>query len=224
VVVLTQAFDSLQPPKSPQAINGDSAKPPPPPDDAVQQITALRRQLVSQDKTQEDHINKIRQLIEQVLMGQISAQLRKHLREMVREKVGKTIRERVAEQLAQRIPSELPQQMGMHREQMRIVKESLHNAEARRNNALIRSNNLSEPLRPLLKADGEPSSIFPATLVDLFALPGPTIQSLMDDFNIHRVEDDPKEAHLNKVMLCFGVTLQMVPAPWAGGAPLVTSI
>jgi len=223
VVVLSQAFNDLQPPKSPK-LNGDVSKPKPPPDDAAQQISALRKQLVAQDKTQEEHITKIRQLIQEVLMGQISSQLRKHLRDMVREQVGKTIRDSVAEQLAHRVPTGLAKQMAVHRDHMCIVKESLHNADARRINALIRSTSLSEPLKPLLRAGGGQSLHFPPTLVDLFAMPAPAIQSLMEEFDIHRVEDDPREANLNKIMLCFGVTLQMVPAPWAAGAPLITSI
>jgi len=224
VAALTQAFDKLQPTPSP---NADPSAPAPTVDPAStkQQIHNLRKQLVAQDKTQEEHINKIKALIREVLIDQISDQFRKHLRELVREQVGETVRERVAAQLANQVPTGLAQEMSLHRDQMQVVKQGLHNAEARRTNALIRSTRLSDPLSPLLKEDGFPSTAFPPTLVDLFSMPAPSVHDLMDEYGIHLIEGDPRETNLNKIMQFIGVTLQMVPAPsWSTAPPLITSI
>ncbi|KAG9022197.1 hypothetical protein FRB95_000572 [Tulasnella sp. JGI-2019a] len=206
VVELTQAFENLPAGQGPNNVPPETkVQRIPVVEDSTKQLHALRKQLVAQDKTQDGHITKIKELIRQVLMGQITDQLRKHLREMIREQLGETIRERVAVQLANEVPPELATRMSVHKGQMREVKQSLHNAEARRTNAMIRSTHLSDPLSPLLKADGESCAIFPATLVELFALPVPEVHALLDDFQIPRIKEDPREVDLNKFMQFIGV-------------------
>ncbi|KAG8882087.1 hypothetical protein FRB97_008757 [Tulasnella sp. 331] len=207
VVELTQAFENLPAGQGPNNVTTTLSKTQrtPVPEDSTKQLHALRKQLVAQDKTQDSHIMKIKELIRQVLMAQITDQLRKHLREMIREQLGQTIRERVAAQIVGEVPPELSQRMGVHRQQMHDVKHRLHNAEARRTNAMIRSTHLSDPLVPLLKENGDSCAVFPATLVELFALPVPEVHALLDQYAVPRVEEDPREVDLNKFMQYIGV-------------------
>jgi len=137
---------------------------------------------------------------------------------------------------------ELRDKLESHRKQLRDVRIALVNSyadtdlplhdlsqiifcrEARRHNALIRSNNLQDPLRPLLPpasatshgqtAPGSPSALFPSTLTALFSVSTGTARSLMKEYGLE-AEEGPgsREKNLNKFMGFIGV--RIVPC---GGA------
>jgi hypothetical protein len=52
------------------------------------------------------------------------------------------------------------------------VKKNLVNSDARRHNSLLTASNLHEPLKPLVRTNGEVSELFPSTMAKLFAMSG----------------------------------------------------
>lgn len=74
--------------------------------------------------------------------------------------------------LYERIPNALRNQVDEHRKQITDVKKNLLNSEARRHNSLLTASNLHDPLKPLVRANGEVSDLFPSTMAKLFAMSG----------------------------------------------------
>ncbi len=74
--------------------------------------------------------------------------------------------------LCERIPNELRNQVEEHRKQIADVKKNLVNSDARRHNSLLTASNLHDPLKPLLRTNGEVSELFPGTMAKLFAMSG----------------------------------------------------
>lgn len=192
--------------------------------DAAHQVHRLRKQLLAQDRRHEDRISEIQILLHEVLKDQIIAHLSSHVHEMIREGVMRIIRERVANELVQQIPQHLKEQVEDHKRQIAHVKLSLYNSEARRANALLRSNHLTEPLHPLLRPDGSPCANFPRDLATLFAQNSVAARQLVEDYGLPSSEGEPasREKNLNKFMQHIGVAFLMVPherkAPLVGGS------
>jgi len=180
---------------------------------AAHQVHRLRKQLQSQDRRHEDRIGEIKSLLRDVLKEQIIAHLSSHVNEMIREGVAKIVKARVATELQGQIPPELKEKVEEHRRQLAHVKLSLHNSEARRANALLRSNHLMEPLHPLLKPNGESCSIFPPDLATLFAQNSAKAKQLVQEFDLPVCEGEPaaREKNLNKFMQHIGVAFLLVP-------------
>jgi len=217
VLALSNTFDSLQNQSAKVAEVGGTV-------DAAQQIHALRKQLVAQDKKQEEQIEDLKALIQEILVQQIAVEMGKHLRDIIREKVVPKVRERVAEQLQRQFPDGVEEQLASHRVQLNLVRQSLQNAESRRMNALIKSNQLTDSLQPLLKADGKPSPHLPPHLAGIFQLPDKSIRALMEDYGIPFLEDDSRERRFNRIMQFLGIAFQMVPTPKSKHiTPLITS-
>ncbi|KAF8526060.1 hypothetical protein BU17DRAFT_74400 [Hysterangium stoloniferum] len=191
--------------------------------DAAHQVHRLRKQLQSQDRKHEERIGEIKSLLRDVLKEQIIAHLSSHVHEMIREGVAKIVKARVATELQGQIPPELREKVEDHRRQLAHVKLSLHNSEARRANALLRSNHLTEPLHPLLKPNGELCAIFPPDLATLFGQNSAKAKQLTQDFGLPVCEDEvaAREKNLNKFMQHIGVSFLMVPydrkVPLIGG-------
>lgn len=81
--------------------------------------------------------------------------------------------------------------------------------EARRANALIRSNHLNDPLHPLLTGEGVVSPGFPKDLSQLFALDADAAMALNDEYGMTGIEEG-KERNLNRFMQFCGISYQMV--------------
>ncbi|KAF8583814.1 hypothetical protein K439DRAFT_1347694 [Ramaria rubella] len=176
--------------------------------DAAHQVHRLRKQLQSQDRRHEERIGEIKVLLRDVLKDQIIAHLSTHVHEMIREGVARIVRERVANELLAQIPTHLKEQVYEHKRQIQHVKQSLFNSEARRANALLRSNHLSEPLHPLLRPNGEISSIFPKDLATLFGQNSSSAKQLAADYELTVSEGEPssRERNLNRFMQHIGVS------------------
>lgn len=82
-------------------------------------------------------------------------------------------------------------------------------SEARRANAMIRSNHLNDPLQPLLTADGLVSPGFPGDLSQLFGLDGDAAMTLNDEYGMNDIVEG-KERNLNRFMQFCGISYQMV--------------
>lgn len=81
--------------------------------------------------------------------------------------------------------------------------------EARRANALIRSNHLNDPLHPLLTAEGVVAPGFPRDLSQLFGLDDDAAMELNDQYGLTDIVEG-KERNLNRFMQLCGISYQMV--------------
>lgn len=182
------------------------------------QINALRKHIQQQDIRQEQKIEEIKALLKDVLQHEIVDHLRYKVAEHINNVIEEQVRAQVEYQLTYHIPETLQEQVSDQKRQLDEVKRALHNSESRRRNALLRSNHLNEPLRPLYMSNGEVSVSFPKDLPALFALDGQTARQLLADYGLTDFGDS-REKNLNKLMQFCGVAYQMVPTNAAVAQP-----
>lgn len=219
IVTLGKTFESLQDQHEKVADVTASTE------SVAKQVHDIRKQLVKLDEDQERNLNELKDMIQITLIPQIADSLRVHLTDMIRDDVAMKIKDRVATSLRAQFPSGLEDTLVAHRKQLNNVRQSLQNAEARRSNGLIKADQLSEPLLPILRDDGTPSPSMPASLASLFALSDKTLHTLFQDYELHYDPRTPRERMYNRIMQFLGIAFQMVPSPSAKGkaaVPLLT--
>ncbi|KZT52656.1 hypothetical protein CALCODRAFT_502002 [Calocera cornea HHB12733] len=190
------------------------------------EIQRLKEQIAEQDQKMDtmkeflsDTLKGHMQDVREGLKGHVEEVLGGPVKDTVRTEVETRVMERVAEQIAEKIPTALLDTVQDHKVQLAEVRRSLHNSEARRANGLLRTNNINEPLTPLLRTNGEVSPFFPHDLAALFASPGPVAKQLAADYDLH-IDPESRERNLNKFMGHIGVGFQMVPAPPVSPTPV----
>jgi len=190
--------------------------------DSAHQIKHLRRQLKAQDQKQEERINQLKTLLLDVLKDQIVEQLREELTNNVKDQIAQQVKEQVNAQLTDQITLALKVQAREHRKQIGEVRRSLTNSEARRANTLLRSNNLSDSIHPLLRPNGEVSPIFPKNLAATFAMDGGNARELCHEYGLP--ESESREANINKFMHHIGVAFQLIASPTSPEKPWITGV
>ncbi|KZO96117.1 hypothetical protein CALVIDRAFT_537310 [Calocera viscosa TUFC12733] len=182
------------------------------------EIQRLKEQIAQQDQKMDqmkdflsDTLKGHMQDVREGLKGHVEEVMGGPVKDSVRAEVEQRVMERVAEQISEKIPTALLDTVQDHKVQLSEVRRSLHNSEARRANGLLRTNNINEPLTPLIRSNGEISPFFPHDLSALFASPSPVAKQLVTDYDLH-IDPDSRERNLNKFMGHIGVGFQMVPA------------
>ncbi|PPQ66311.1 hypothetical protein CVT24_007308 [Panaeolus cyanescens] len=117
---------------------------------AAEQLKVIQASLEKQIRKQEEDIANLRSGLQAKIKQAIEDKMKKELYALVRDKVHQQIQEKVSQELARQIPAELPEQVTSHRQQVREVKVTIHNTEARHYNATLRSEKNAR-LRPLLR-------------------------------------------------------------------------
>ncbi|GLB37396.1 hypothetical protein LshimejAT787_0404470 [Lyophyllum shimeji] len=119
---------------------------------ADQQIQDVRARLEDQIRRHERLIDKLRLLLEDAIKETVVEQLKSRIYPMIQESVAKEVQQRVERELETQVPAELREQVQAHQREIIEVQTNLHNSEARRHNASLRSPSMTtEPLRPLLR-------------------------------------------------------------------------
>lgn len=155
------------------------------------QLAQLRQQIAAADRRHEDRIQELKALLREVVRSKINDFLTHHLQHTIRDRINARVKERVEEQVSstehsfqgdiilrifwklyERIPSALRNQVDEHRKQIADVKKNLVNSDARRHNSLLTASNLHDPLKSLVRTNGEVSELFPSTMAKLFAMSG----------------------------------------------------
>ncbi|KAH8087875.1 hypothetical protein BXZ70DRAFT_875678, partial [Cristinia sonorae] len=160
--------------------------------DANHQISLVRKQLEDQHKRQEARMVEVKAMLkEEVLDPRLQEKLREIASVVVKEIVRREIAERVRKELQEQIPQDMREQAARYKRQLMEVKASLHNSEARRYNALIRSSALDEPLQPLLRPFSKidltpptPSPLFPRDITGLMRLSPNEARTLVRDYGL----------------------------------------
>ncbi|KAF5386103.1 hypothetical protein D9615_002309 [Tricholomella constricta] len=95
----------------------------------------------------------VRYLLEDAIKNSLVDHLKSQLYDAIRESVAREVQQRVQQELKIQIPKELRVQVQVHqRYVIEVLQTSLHNSDARRHNASLRSPCMTtEPLRPLLR-------------------------------------------------------------------------
>ncbi|KAG8901772.1 hypothetical protein FRB99_005110 [Tulasnella sp. 403] len=166
------------------------------------------------DQKNETRTEEIKTLLRARHYDVIHEEIIPYIRQVVAQEVDRQIetavREVVAEELGYLVPDPLQIQIREHTEQLEEIQISLRNAEARRQNSLLRSTYLNDPLHPLLKPSGKVSPNFPRDLATLFELDGAAAKALNMEYGLQDVGDG-REKNLNRFMQFIGVPYQMRP-------------
>jgi len=186
------------------------------------QLAQLRQQIAAADRRHEDRVQDLKTLLREVVRAKINDFLTHHLQHTIRDRINARVKERVEEQLYKRIPDELRHQVHEHREQIADVKKNLVNSDARRHNSLLTASNLYDPLKPLVRTNGEVSELFPSTMAKLFAMSASGVKELNNHYGLAQ-EGDTRERRVNKFLGFIGVQIQVIPASKGSAqAPLLT--
>ncbi|CAE6531087.1 unnamed protein product [Rhizoctonia solani] len=172
-----------------------------------QEILAVQRHMSRQRRKQDENIEEIKKLLREVAQEQIVEHLRNSVADQVLEIIDDFVEEEVRKQLDEIIPVELQNQVVEQKRQLEEVRRSLHNSEARRANALLRSTHMTDALHKLLLPSGMVSADFPDNLGELFAMDGPQAKRLLEEYGIDASES--REKNLNRFMQFIGVSYQM---------------
>ncbi|KAF8601610.1 hypothetical protein BDV93DRAFT_524569 [Ceratobasidium sp. AG-I] len=175
-----------------------------------QEILAVQRHMSRQRRKQDENIEEIKKLLREVAQEQIVEHLRKTVADQVMEIIDEFVEEEVQRNLDEIIPLELQRQVDDQKRQLEDVRRNLHNSEARRANALLRSTHMTDPLHKLLMQNGMVSADFPEHLGELFAMDGTQAKRLLAEYDIEASES--REKNLNRFMQFVGVSYQMVPS------------
>jgi len=184
--------------------------------DTAHKIKHIRQKLKSHEIKQDQKMEALKYQLEGALKDKIAEEIRLELGKTIAGEVEKQVRDEVTRQMAIHIPILMEKQNKEHRRQIIEIRKNLHNSEARRANSLLKSNNLFDPLHPLLRPNGEKCSIFPKTLASVFSS-GPEVSKLLcTEFSLP--ETDSKESNLNRFLHHIGVGFQMVATPMSSAS------
>ncbi|OCH92019.1 hypothetical protein OBBRIDRAFT_727680 [Obba rivulosa] len=187
------------------------------------QVNALRGQFEKKQTAQEDRMQGAQKLLRDEVKGQVRGRLAEEANAIVKEVVQREIAQRVRDQqLTAQIPPELQEEVRRSRLEVLLVRIRLHNSEARRQNALIRSSSLHEPLHPLLPlldtVHGQnmqlieapkASPLFPRDMTSLIKLSMDSLKALLDNYGLRKSDSSgngvSREKYLNEFMSFIGV-------------------
>ncbi|CAL1711257.1 unnamed protein product [Somion occarium] len=126
---------------------------------ASQQISIASKQLEDHVKRQEQRMEDVRDELKETFSdAALTKKMQEAISSIAKDIVHREIAERVRKQLQEQVPQEKRDQIITYKRKILEVQTSLHNSEARRHNALIKSNSLNEPLKALLRPFGTPST------------------------------------------------------------------
>jgi hypothetical protein len=188
-----------------------------------QQINELREQLQERGRVQERRIDEIREMLHGVLLGDDIA---RHVKHEVEREIQRRVKLRVSEILRRQAEDRISPILEQAREnqtQLFGLQTGLKNSDARRSNSAIASHQLSSPLTPIVRADGQLPLNFPKDMPELLGQSAESARQLLEHYEIPCTPQESREMHLNRFMSHIGVGFHMVPVP-AKHPPLVLKI
>jgi len=169
-----------------------------------EQIKALHDQIFSQDRKSNMAIEKIKQNVGEKLQGKIMDSLTPGMQKKIKAEMSLQIPQQVAVQIKDHLPVSLEQQVAESKKQFAEMSSSLTNAEARRNNSILRhQRGFDQPLTPVLTPSGNESRYFPSNLKALFLYDLNKSKALVKDYGLP--ESKIREENFNKFMSHIGI-------------------
>jgi len=175
------------------------------------QIESLRKHMGISEKKEERRMDDLRTLLKDVLKDEIIPHIRTKIDDQIMLEMNAAFERHVAEELSCLISPCLQDQIVQDSQQLGEAYINLHNSEACRANALIRSNHLNDPLHPLLTPEGAVSHGFPKDLSQLFSLDDESAMALNEEYGLTDITVG-KERNLNRFMQLCGISYQMIPS------------
>ncbi|KAL4244999.1 hypothetical protein ABKN59_002865 [Abortiporus biennis] len=120
--------------------------------DANNQISTVTKHVSDHYAKQEKKMEEVKDLFKKELSNtQLQERLKKVALVYAQEVIRREIAERVRKELEQQVTQDMREQVAQYQRRILEIRTLLQNSEARRHNAAIRSSNLEEPLKPLLR-------------------------------------------------------------------------
>ncbi|KAI0779934.1 hypothetical protein C8Q74DRAFT_1262046 [Fomes fomentarius] len=185
---------------------------------AVEQITALRKQIRGQEAKQRERVDSIKHFLKEELKAKAADEMKDSIRESIRAEVAKEVQAQMRAQMHEHLPVPLEAQARESREQLAEVQYALKNSEARRQNSNLRPSpsNLADPLAVVVKPDGSQSALYPTDLRSLFSYDDAKARELIKDYGLH--DHGVLERNLNRFMAHIGIRFELVPYTATGAA------
>ncbi|EPT02548.1 hypothetical protein FOMPIDRAFT_1022869 [Fomitopsis schrenkii] len=146
--------------------------------------------------------------IKEQLKDKVAKQMRDHILEQIRTSVTEQVKLQLNRQIRQHLPDSLKEQVEASRKQIEGVKVAFRNSEARRTNALLRTDRLDDQLAEVSKPDDTESKLYPRNLRSLFAYTPDQAQALARDYGL--TATGAREDIINRFMKHVGVSFPLL--------------
>ncbi|KIK69049.1 hypothetical protein GYMLUDRAFT_91451 [Collybiopsis luxurians FD-317 M1] len=181
----------------------------------VQDVERHARQL-NKDVTQykKEHtkdVDGIKARIRENYPKQIKADLSPEIRKSIESEVHAIAQKEIDKQFKALMPDTLQKQLEQTNEQLSLAKAAYINSESRRTNSnidIMVAACMNDELKPVLKADGKQSSLWPADLNSLFAYDSESIKKLLKDYDLP--VDKVQETNINLFLSHIGIKQQLI--------------
>ncbi|KAF8806522.1 hypothetical protein BYT27DRAFT_7191067 [Phlegmacium glaucopus] len=180
----------------------------PPPQKIDETIRSYLEEMRRHEKDQQSLLDKIRLGFADEIEKQVDTEIRNDLDNIIRSEVLKQVEEQVNAQIVEHIPVSLQQQAEETKEQLRDIKTSLANSEARITNSYIQSGDWDMPLAPILNSEGKKSNLYPSNLRSLFAYDLESAKTLNKDCGL--VEAEELDMNLKQFLAHIGTRVEVV--------------
>lgn len=144
---------------------------------AVEQRNQVHKALKDQIMRQKEEIEVLGDHLKTKIKEAVQEKIKAQLHDIVKASIGEKVKEKVDHELSIQVPEDLRQQIVEHRRQILEIKTNLHNSEARRYNACLRSSSTAH-LRPLLRPLPTPEQSPTIIVTEVSALNSPVSASV----------------------------------------------
>ncbi|KAF9784392.1 hypothetical protein BJ322DRAFT_1064540 [Thelephora terrestris] len=168
----------------------------------IQELDSL---VITKGKEEEE----IKTLLQSVLDREVKEHLTREIQQRVDESIDQTITQLVESSLDEYIPKALRDKIDQSREELSTVWVKLHNIDARRQNASIKTaKHKQEQIYQILKESGETSEHFPPSVAKLLELKDQEISKLLKFYG--KSPSGKKPDDINCFLEFCGVTFRHV--------------
>ncbi|KAK7045632.1 hypothetical protein VNI00_007465 [Paramarasmius palmivorus] len=173
--------------------------------DTINALKELQHEAKRNQKTQETMLQKTKDWVRQDAQEHILTEIKKQIQPEIKAEVASSVRSQVEAQILDHVPISLKKQLEDCESQLKEVKISFENSEARQRNStldLTKQSDLDDPLGVVLKPDGSRSKWYPADLTSLFAYDSDATEALLKDYELS--VDKTLEGSFNRFMSHIG--------------------
>ncbi|KAI0331183.1 hypothetical protein GY45DRAFT_651537 [Cubamyces sp. BRFM 1775] len=185
---------------------------------ASEQIHDLGNKVDAQDDLVAKQMGEIREKVNDDYKSDALARMKEHFQGLIKSEVKRQVKVQMdAQMYPTHLARPLQEEIAEGRAQVIAMDAALRNSQARRENADVVWEN-PEPLMPIVRNDGEISSVWPTDANSLMAYDDATMAQLLQDYDLHDHGDRTK--NFNRFMAFIGSPMRHAFLPTAGDAPI----
>ncbi|KDR75722.1 hypothetical protein GALMADRAFT_140335 [Galerina marginata CBS 339.88] len=173
-----------------------------------QEVEACSRKIDEHKRSTEEILSEIKSKLNEDINQEVATSVRSRMADMLRDEVGRQVKEQVDEQIKEHLPESLQQQADESKRQLEEIRISLQNSEARMANSFIQTNNLFDPLSPILTSKGEKSPYYPTNARCLFGYDLESAKGLNKDYEL--TESDDLQMNFKQFLKHIGTSIDVV--------------